>query len=299
MTNFEGNANAVRILTRQYPGKSAGGLRLTCTTIASLLKYPCASNEVDRNYKHRKKYGFFRSDSDAYEQITAATHMVKDTNAAHSFHRHPYVYLTEAADDICYMVIDMEDAHRINILSRDTIESSLLSIITEVTSLAESDKIKNYCRSIKDNNEAVSFLRAMTINVLVNKCAEIYISNLDLIINGKFENTLLDIIEDDCPSIKQVIQLSRDKIYNHPSVIEIEIAGYNVMSELLQMFVPAILQKDRGTYEKKILKLMPSQYQPNENFSSYEKIMLVLDHISAMNGWLCYRIVSQCKRNRN
>ena len=282
LINFEGNANAIRILSRQYEGKSKGGLRLTYTTLASLLKYPCASNETNRKFKHRKKYGFFRSDEKIFDEIVSFTNMVKDENADKSYYRHPFVYLTEAADDICYLVIDMEDAHRIDILDRSQVQDALLSIIGEVKGQLEGDNLKEYCSNISDDNEAVSFLRAMTINTLVNRAAEVFIENMDDILEGKFTSTLIDVISDDCPSIDKVIQLSVDKIYNHESVVEIEIAGYNVMSELLQMYIPTVLKSKRGTYEKKVLRLMPAQYKINPTQSSYEKMMLVIDHISGM-----------------
>ena len=282
LINFEGNANAIRILSRQYAGKSRGGLRLTYTTLASLLKYPCASNETNKKYKHRKKYGFFRSDQKVYEEITSMTNMVKDDKAKNCYFRHPFVYLTEAADDICYLVIDMEDAHRINILDRSQVQDSLLSIIGEVKGPAEGQNLRAYCDNISDDNEAVSFLRAMTINTLVNRAAEIFISNMDDILVGRFTSTLIDVISKNCPAIDKVIELSVDKIYNHESVVEIEIAGYNVMSELLQMYIPTVLKSERGTFEKKVLRLMPDQYKINPSQSSYEKMMLVIDHISGM-----------------
>ena len=122
----------------------------------------------------------------------------------------------------------------------------------------------------------------MTINTLVNRGAEIFIANMDDILAGKFTSTLIDVISDDCPSLNKVIQLSIDKIYNHESVVEIEIAGYNVMSELLQMYIPTVLKSNRGTYEKKVLRLMPNQYKTDNTQSSYEKIMLVIDHIAGM-----------------
>lgn len=282
LINFEGNANAIRILTRKYEGKSAGGLRLTYTTLASLLKYPCASNEVNKKYKHRKKYGYYRSDQETYDQIVKGTNMIKDGNATNCYHRHPFVYLTEAADDICYLVIDMEDAHRIDILSRQEVEESLLAVISEVVSVKEGQQLKEYCSKIKDDNEAVSFLRAMTINALVNRATVVFKDHAEDIINGKFTNTLVGVIGDECPSISKVQQLSVDRIYNHESVVEIEIAGYNVMSELLQMYIPAILSSQPSIYEKKVLRLMPTQYKATTDISSYEKIMLVLDHISGM-----------------
>lgn len=282
LTQFEGNANAIRILSRQYAGKSKGGLRLTYTTLASLLKYPCASDEVDRSYKHRKKYGFFRSDISTYEEIAQATNMLKDDGAEHCYFRHPFVYLTEAADDICYLVIDLEDAHRIGIVDRAQVEQSLISIVAEVTDADNADNILQYARSIADNNESVSYLRAMTIGALVGRSTQVFIDNSEAILQGQYTSTIMDDIEDIAPSIKALKNLSVEKIYNHPPVVEIEIAGYNVMSELLQMYIPAVLADKPNTLQKKVISLLPNQFNMSQADTSYEKIMLILDHISAM-----------------
>lgn len=282
LTNFEGNANAIRILTRQYNGKSKGGLRLTYTTLASLIKYPCASNEVNKAYKHRKKYGFFRSDQSMYEEIASATHMIKDANAEQAYYRHPFVYLTEAADDICYLVIDLEDAHRIGIVSRAEVESSLIDIIAQVTTEENAKGILNYSREIIDDNEGVSLLRAMAIGALVKAATEVFKNNHELIIQGQYASTLMDDIAESAPAIDALKDLSRKRIYNHSPVVEIEIAGYNVMSELLQMYVPAVLSDKPNTLHKKVLRLLPEQFSVEGAASSYEKIMLVIDHISAM-----------------
>jgi dGTPase len=118
ITSFEGNANAVRVLTHQFRGKFRGGYGLTYTTIASLLKYPCEAMAVNATWRHRKKYGFFQSEKDTMLDIMQELGMMEESREPLIYKRHPFVYLVEAADDICYSIVDMEDAQRLGILSR-------------------------------------------------------------------------------------------------------------------------------------------------------------------------------------
>ncbi|HEX8461719.1 MAG TPA: dNTP triphosphohydrolase, partial [Segetibacter sp.] len=129
ISNFEGNANAVRILTHVFKGRLIGGLGLTYTTIASILKYPCEATAIDKNFKHRKKFGFFQSQTEAIHAIAAKLGMKREEGEAVVYKRHPFVYLVEAADDICYSIIDMEDAHRLGILSHELVKDSFLHVI--------------------------------------------------------------------------------------------------------------------------------------------------------------------------
>ena len=129
ISNFEGNANAVRILTHVFKGRLIGGLGLTYTTIASILKYPCEATAIDKDFKHRKKFGFFQSQTEAIHAIAAKLGMKREEGEAVVYKRHPFVYLVEAADDICYSIIDMEDAHRLGILSHELVKDSFLHVI--------------------------------------------------------------------------------------------------------------------------------------------------------------------------
>ena len=278
LTNFEGNANALRLLTRQFKGKLEGGQRLMFVTLASILKYPCASSEMDKNVIHKKKFGYFLSDQTAYNDIIAEFGLSHEDGSAY---RHPFVYLVEAADDICYRIIDMEDAHRIGILSREAIEATFLMLIGEMSD--NTDRTKEVLTKITDNNEAISYLRAKCINGLVNKAAETFFKNCQEIICGRFNSTLMDEVEKQCPYLKKINDISIQKIYNHPSVIEVEMAGYNVMSEILSVFVTAVLNENRTPLQKKCLHLIPDQYNlAKDDTSPYEKTMGVLDFVSGM-----------------
>jgi len=157
----------------------------------------------------------------------------------------------------------------------------LLSLLTDLHDNTE--RTKEVLTKITDNNEAISFLRAKSINALVMKASSIFSENRASILSGSFNSTLLDEIEKTCPFLSKINEISISKIYNHPSVIEVELAGYNVMSEILAVFVEAVLNENRTSLQKKCLHLIPAQYNlSNDNVSAYEKTMSVLDFVSGM-----------------
>lgn len=281
LINFEGNANALRQLTKQYKGKHEGGLGLTITTLASILKYPCPSTQIDRQYKHRKKYGYFQTESSVFETIATKLGLVLDSNGIGCYQRHPFVYLVEAADDICYSIIDMEDAHRLGILSQDLVSGLFLEILGQLES--DANRTADRYRSIGDPNESIAFLRAKVINAYVNRCHDLFMDNHEAILAGTYNDTLMDSLEKDVPAMKRLIMLSVEKIYQHPHVLEIEIAGYNLMSELLQLYVPAALSKHKQPQHHTLLRLIPTQFTGDiDSDSPYLRVMNVLDHISSM-----------------
>jgi dGTPase len=282
ITSFEGNANAVRVLTHGFRGRFGGGFGLTYTTIASILKYPCESVATDKKYKHRKKYGFFQTEKDTVIKIAADLQMIEESNDPVVFKRHPFVYLVEAADDICYSIVDMEDAQRLGILRKEEVEAIFLNVIRAM-SRDPADKTHGYYKNIGDANEAIAFLRARIINLLVNGATEVFLDHRKQILSGAFNDTLLDQIEKSFGALKEVQEISLERIYGHGTVIQIEIAGYNVMSELLQLFIPALLKEKPSHKEEKVLRLFPFQFTEYETTSSkYEKVMSALDHLSSM-----------------
>ena len=282
MINFEGNANALRQLTKQYVGKHEGGLGLTITTLASILKYPCPSTQVNASYKHRKKYGYFIADQEVYTIITEKLGFIKDPNAEGTYMRHPFVYLVEAADDICYSIMDMEDAHRLGILSKEVVSSLFLRLVEQIEPESHLTTVKRY-ETIEDDNESIAYLRAKLINDLVQSCYAAFIDNHDKILNGTYNETLMSSLNDRVPAMQELITMSVEKIYQHPHVLEIEIAGYNLMSELLQLYIPAALSKIKQPQHKTILRLVPKQFTGDlESESYYLRVMNILDHISSM-----------------
>ncbi len=281
LVNFEGNANALRVLTHSYRNKPASGMGLTYSTLASILKYPCESSAMDKAFKHRKKYGFFQPERDTFLSIAQELNMHPENNSPLCFKRHPYVYLTEAADDICYRIVDLEDAHRLGIISKDRTSGALLSILAEVDK--DADRIHKTYKTINDANDSIAYLRAKTINALTNRSAEIYIQNKKSILAGTYQSTLMDDIESTAKSLRDVMTLSIKEIYNHHSVVEIEITGFHLMSHLLSLFVPAVLRQKKIGKDRMALHLIPFQFKEYEIVDSpYLKVLSAVDFISGM-----------------
>lgn len=282
LVNFEGNANAIRVLTHQQNGKDEGGTQLTYTTLSSIAKYPCEAIAKKKGFINRKKFGFFQSEKETFLEIAKSTKMIVENNEPTIFKRHPFVWLVEAADDICYNIIDMEDAHRLGIISTHDCENLFVDLIKSVNEKDEK-KVKDKLANLSNANERISYLRAKVINALITKTMFLYEENFENILNGTQDKALLDIFKKESASFQKVESFSIEKIYGHRSVVEIENAGYNVMYELLNHFIPPIiLEKDqRKSYDKKALQLLPSQFLYEES-SVYEKVLGVLDFVSGM-----------------
>ncbi len=297
LTSFEGNANAVRILTHSFRGRFRGGFGLTYTTIASILKYPCESVAVEKKYKHRKKYGFFQTEKETVKRIVQELGMIEESAEPFVYKRHPFVYLVEAADDICYSIVDMEDAHRLGILQKEEVVEAFVQLIKKINRKGEeADKIVSYYNDITDTNEAIAFIRAKVINLLANEAVDVFCGNQQAILDGSFNDTLLDHIDRTTNALKVIQDISLEKIYGHDTVIQVEIAGYNVMSELLQLFVPALLKEKPWHKEEKVLKLFPFQFTEfEETASKYEKVMSALDYLSGMTDEYATEIYRRLK----
>ncbi|MDC6388812.1 dNTP triphosphohydrolase [Maribacter sp. PR1] len=281
LTNFEGNANSIRVLTQQLNGKPKGGLRLTYSTLAAIAKYPCESTARNNDFTHRKKFGFLQSEKETFEKVALETGMIIDTSVSGlSYLRHPFVWLVEAADDICYYIIDLEDAQRLRIIETSHCEGLLDNLIRclGVEDVSEFDKT---LITISDKNERISYLRAKSINSLIFKAFEFYKLHFDNIVAGKHNKALFDMIAEDCNALQQIVDFSVEHIYNDRSVVEIENAGYNVMYELLNHFVYPILKEKKEKSDKKALILIPKQYR-TESESNYDKVMGIVDYLSGM-----------------
>lgn len=278
LTHFEGNANALRLLTRQFKGRLGGGQRLMYVTLASIIKYPCHSGQINKQISHFKKFGYFHSDKESFLSIMREFNLLQPDGTAR---RHPFVYMVEAADDICYRIIDMEDAHRIGILSREYVEHTFLCLLDELEE--DIPRTKDILARLSDDNEAIAYLRTKCINGLVQQSVSVFMSQEEAILSGSFTSTLIDEVEKTCPYLKEIQKKSVERIYNHSSVIEVELAGYNVMSELLSVFMTAVLNEQRRDLDKKSIHLISPQFNlAYDQTSPYEKALGVLDFVSGM-----------------
>jgi len=273
---FEGNANAFRILTHSFAGRRQGGYALTFATLAALVKYPYPSFPPGR-----KKYGMFWSETETYAAIADTCGIPCLDPATGTYARSPLVYLVEAADDISYLVMDIEDAHKLGILNTSETEQMLMEFVNS-TDLSEliARKEKVYTE-VTDTNERIAYLRATVINLLVHEVSGIFLDNYETIMDGSFDSTLvLNLREPLKAALDNCRKQSVQKIYNHPEVIKIELTGYNVLGWLMNEFSEAVLNT-KTTYNSKLISLMPDQFRTNSD-DVYTRIQSVFDFVSGM-----------------
>ena len=281
---FEGNANAFRTLTHHFSEKNPGGFRLTYATLASIVKYPVDSlNGFNKQQLATKKSGFFDSEIDTYKEIAAALGIPQPDPARNVFARHPFVYLVEAADDICYRVIDFEDAHRLNIIPIGTIKDLFLAFFDKEEGYNAREKVEKVFNEINDDNQKVQYLRAMLISHLLFRVRDVFMEKETELLEGRLERSLIDYLpEREGALIKKIDAYSVQHIYNHRSVVEVEIAGYNVIGGMLKEFFAAVLDPS-APKSAKLLQLISKQFiisgQPGR---LYNDIQAIVDFIAGM-----------------
>ncbi|MBS1782867.1 MAG: deoxyguanosinetriphosphate triphosphohydrolase [Bacteroidetes bacterium] len=283
---FEGNANALRVLTHSFNEIEPGGYKLTYATLASIVKYPCRSTEgFDKasGFIATKKSGFFDSEVQTFQRIAAHLGIVQKDQAGHVFARHPFVYLTEAADDICYRVIDLEDAHRLHIVSLEKIEELFLPFFEKSEGFNTADYLKKKLSKVRDDNQKVQIIRAAWIGLMVEKLSKIFLQQEASLLAGTLETDLMKCLpERDQLLIEAINEYSYRYIYNYRSVVEIEIAGFNIMGGLLKEFVHAVL-KPSSQRSSKLLQIIPPQFVITKFQNNlYKDIQSVVDFISGM-----------------
>ncbi|HCY43650.1 MAG TPA: deoxyguanosinetriphosphate triphosphohydrolase [Prolixibacteraceae bacterium] len=275
-TQFDGNANAFRLLSHQFNGRRDGGFALTYTTLASIVKYPFESMLTDK-----PKFGFFQSEKAIFERIANELGLLQLSGNPAKFVRHPLVFLVEAADDICYQLMDLEDAHKLKIHSFDQTRSLLMEFFDPQTEARQIGRMNETLDMVDDKNEQIAYLRATVIGKLVKQCIDVYSEKQNEILSGSFQKALIDHVHPtSLQAIKTIKEVSIRNIYNDRSVIEIEISGYQIIGTLLEVFVEAILNPKEGI-SKKMLMLLPDQYR-GDHASTYEKVQAVVDFVSGM-----------------
>ena len=276
LTHFEGNANALRILTHPFHGKDEKGFALTYATLAAIVKYPCSAldGHVKTNH-HRKKYGYFDTEIAAFQRIATELGLKADPTNPKGYLRHPLVYLVEAADDICYNIIDLEDAHHLKILSYVEVEELLLP-------LCGGEDLRSRLDNLSDTGSRVELLRAKAINTLIHGCATVFAKYQDRFLAGTFDRPLMEALDVNIvEQMKKISAISVARIYNAPTVVQIEVAGFKVMNALLEEFIPAYLKEDKSHFDKKLVAMIPEQFYTSKS-DTYSKIRTVLDYVSGM-----------------
>lgn len=277
ITHFEGNANAFRILTHRFKGRRQGGFVMTYSMLASIVKYPFASSLAGNH----GKFGFFASEAESYRKIADELGIFCKSAPGEplKYARHPLVYIVEAADDICYEIMDIEDSHKLKILSFAETEHLLLSFFDEEIQQKIRQRIID--EELTDENEKVVYMRASVIGKLENECVAAFLAHEEEILAGTFEGSLIDhISERQKKAYKECEKISYSKIYQSKPVLDIELSGYQIMATLMEVFIEAAVNPSRF-YSKQLLRRVSSQYDiENENLE--ERIMAVIDYISGM-----------------
>ena len=277
ITHFEGNANAFRILTHRFKGRRQGGFVMTYSMLASIVKYPFASSLAGNH----GKFGFFASEAESYRKIADELGISCKSAPGEplKYARHPLVYMVEAADDICYEIMDIEDSHKLKILSYAETEHLLLSFFDE--DIQQKIRQRIIDEELTDENEKVVYMRASVIGKLENECVAAFLAHEEEILAGTFEGSLIDhISERQKKAYKECEKTSYSKIYQSKPVLDIELSGYQIMATLMEVFIEAAVSPSRF-YSKQLLRRVSSQYDiENENLE--ERIMAVLDYISGM-----------------
>ena len=272
-THFEGNANAFRLLTHQFEGRRKGGFVLTYSTLASIVKYPFASSLAGS----KSKFGFFTSEQESFRRIADELGLLPLNTSPLKYARHPLVYLVEAADDICYQIMDIEDAYKLKILTLHETQELLLAYFDD----ERRQHMGRTLGMVTDANEQVAYLRSCVIGLLIKECTRVFLENEDLLLEGRFEGSLIKhIAPRPASAYRACTELSVQKIYRSKDVLDIELAGFRIISTLLELMIDAVSSPQK-TYSQLLVNRVSSQY----NIAApglYERIQAVLDYISGM-----------------
>ena len=252
LCDFEGNANGFKILCENKDG-IPGGLRLSYATLGAFTKYPKGSVPLNpSSHIKDKKFGFFEPQNVFFQEVAEELGMKKSDN---EFFRHPLAFLVEAADDICYTLIDFEDGINLGWINE---EFALEFLIRLVKGTIDTKKYN----SLQHKSDRVAYLRALSVNTLINDATEIFIENEEEILRGEFSKSLLEksIYK---AQMEDILNISVDKVYNSEEVIEKELKGYQVINHLLNVFIKATVnnQNDQMTaFDKLALECIPQSY---------------------------------------
>lgn len=273
LVNFEGNANSFRLLTHQFNGRRPGGFAMTYSVLASIVKYPFNSSHAGT----KGKFGFFTSEFENYIKIANELGIISLSEDKSIFYRHPLVYVVEAADDICYQIMDIEDAHKLKILSTHEVIELFVSYFDD----EQKEHIYETMTRVEDPNEKIAYLRSKIIGALVNACADVFVENEAKILEGKMQGSLIDNIPLRLNTgYKKCSDTAWNKIYHSQDVVEIELAGNQIITYLLDRLLDAVINPNKNSSQLLLYKV-PLQYETNAP-TLFEKIQSVLDHISAM-----------------
>ena len=278
ITHFEGNANAFRLLAHRFKGRRDGGFVMTYTTLASIVKYPFASALAEKGHG---KFGFFSTEADIFCRIADDLGIIRKSADGYpaEYARHPLVYLVEAADDICYEIMDIEDAHKLKIVTYEETKRLFLDFFDEMGQNHIMQRIHD--EEITDDNEKVIYMRACVINALERACVDAFMRHEDEIMRGEFSGSLIDSIDDRLvKAYRNCTELSKKRIYKSKPVLDVELSGFKIMDSLMEVMTEAAVNPQRF-YSRQLISRVSSQYDISAP-DLETRIMAVIDYISGM-----------------
>lgn len=284
LCSFEGNANGFKVLTESQPGVS-GGLRLSYATLGAFMKYPKESLPVKpTSHISDKKYGFFQGDVASFTEIAEELKLIQTRKGEGvSYARHPLTFLVEAADDICYTIIDFEDGINLGLISEDYALEYMVKLVPTINT-------KKYYE-LTDKAARVGYLRALAIGTLIEDAVRIFMENEEAILRGTFAKALLDKSKYKA-QVQDILKISISNIYQSQQVIEKEIAGYEVLSTLLDVRCRA-LQNKQTHYDRLILKVMGEFNDEKRNL--YDKLLYICHKVSLMTDGQSLQLFQKIK----
>lgn len=290
LIDFEGNANGFKILNESKKAME-GGLRLSYATLGAFIKYPKESlPKKPTNHIADKKYGIFQCDVPFFKEISKELGLISTGNNENiAYKRHPLAYLVEAADDICYTIIDFEDGINLGLIDEEFALEYLIKLVKDSI-----DSKKYYQLEFK--KDRLSYLRALAIGTLIKEAASVFLANEEIILKGDFEHSLLDKCKYEA-QINDIIKISVEKIYRSREVVEKELVGYSVIATLLEVFLNAVNNKyenNLSNYDKLILNLLPENIQiPKETL--YLRILTICSYVASLTDGFALQLYKKLK----
>lgn len=269
--NFEGNANSFRLLTHRFEGRREGGFAMTYSALASVVKYPHSSLRAE----DKGKFGYFETEEEIYMKVAEELGIPEIEHGRHA--RHPLVYLMEAADDICYQIMDIEDAHKLKILSTDDVKKLLLGFFDT----DQQEHTLGSMRRLDDPNEQVGYLRSKVIGALVGGCSAHFAAHEREILAGAYQGCLVrNLPARLSEAYAACSETAFERIYRAPEVVDIEIAGNRIVTYLMENLVDAAVAPEKA-FSRLLLEKVPQQYNVR-SADLYTRLQGVVDHVSAM-----------------
>ncbi|WP_277016782.1 deoxyguanosinetriphosphate triphosphohydrolase [Flavobacterium lindanitolerans] len=277
LIDFEGNANGFSLLTASRPGID-GGLRISYATLGAFMKYPKESlPKKPTSHISDKKYGFFQTDKEFFKEVAEELGMIPNKSGNDiGYERHPLAFLVEAADDICYTIIDFEDGINLGLVSEDFALEYLINLVKD------SIDTKKF-NSLITKEDRISYLRALAIGSLISDVVKVFVENEELILQGKFHHALTEKSKY-VAQMNDIIKLSIKNIYQSREVIEKELVGYQIIQTLLDKFITAFNNQFHGeasNYDRLLLKMLPEKFHDEKN-DLYKRLLHICHYVSLL-----------------